>query len=201
MPTDGRRPAPREAPGASDASQTSDAAGADRYRLPLVAFLLIACGVAVSLGVYGREHEPAGYALNVPGFSGPLFVKAWLATGAAVLGIVQLLSAARLYDSGASLRTARLHRWSGRIAVLLTVPVAVHCLYSLGFQSGSPRVLVHSLVGCLFFGAFVAKMLVLTRRDRPRWVLPVLGGLLFTALTALWLTSSLWVFTTLRLGF
>ena len=68
---------------------------------------------------------------------------------------------------GARWAGPRLHRWSGRVAVLLTVPVAVHCLYALGFQLGSPRVLVHSLVGCFFYGVFVAKMLVLPRPDAP----------------------------------
>jgi Family of unknown function (DUF6529) len=79
--------------------------------------------------------------------------------------------------------------------VLLSVPVAVHCLYALGWQHDSLRVLVHSLVGCFFYGAFTAKMLVL-RADTPRWVLPVLGGAVFTALTAVWLTSAVWFFTT-----
>ena len=55
--------------------------------------------------------------------------------------------------------------------------------------------LVHSLVGCIFYGAFTAKMLVL-RAEGPRWVLPVLGGAAFTALTAVWLTSAVWFFTT-----
>ena len=177
---------------------TTQPAGAtrDRYRLPLLSFVLVGAAVAVALGVYGREHEPAGYALNVVGFSGPLYVKAWLTTVAAVLAVVQLLTAGRMYDAAASGRTHAVHRWSGRIAVLATVPVAVHCLYALGFQGGSPRVLVHSLLGCVLYGAFVVKMLVLTRRDRPRWIVPVVGGVLFAAVIGLWLTSSLWVFTT-----
>ncbi len=96
---------------------------------------------------------------------------------------------------------AALHRWSGRVAVLLTVPVAVHCLYALGFQLGSPRVLAHSLAGCFVYGVFVAKMLVLPRPDLPRWSIPVLGGLLFSALTAVWLTSSVWFFSTSGITF
>jgi hypothetical protein len=57
-------------------------------------------------------------------------------------------------------------------------------------------VLVHSLVGCLLYGAFVTKMLLLVRWGLPRWVIPTAGGILFTTFVALWLTSSLWVFTT-----
>ena len=72
-----------------------------------------------------------------------------------------------------------LHRWSGRIAFLLAVPVAVHCLYALGFQSYSTRVLIHSVLGCAFFGAFTVKMLILPKNGLPGWVLPVAGAVVF----------------------
>jgi hypothetical protein len=150
--------------------------------------------VAVALGVYGRLHEPTGVAINVAGFSSFLAVKTWLATVAAVLGLVQLASARALYRGHP--KVAPLHRWSGRAAVAFTIPVVAHCLYALGFQYGEPRVLIHSLLGCFFYGAFVAKMLTLSRTDAPKWLLPVVGGALFTALIGLWLTSALWFFTT-----
>ena len=93
-----------------------------------------------------------------------------------VLVVVQLASALVLYGRVPGVAGPRwiggLHRWSGRAAVLLSVPVAVHCLYALGLQHDSVRVLVHSLIGCFFYGAFTAKMLVL-RAEVPRWVLPV----------------------------
>jgi hypothetical protein len=76
------------------------------------------------------------------------------------------------------------------------VPVVVHCLYAAGFQTYTPRLLIHSILGCLFFGAFTVKMLTLTRKGVPGWALPVLGAVVFTALVGLWLTSSLWFFTT-----
>ncbi len=161
--------------------------------------------VPVALGVYGRLHEPTFSAVTVAGFSSGLAAKAWLATAAFVLALVQLGSAMVMYGRlrriSAPSWIGGLHRWSGRIAVLLTVPVAVHCLYALGLQTGSLRVLVHSLCGCFVYGAFAAKMLILTRRDAPRWTLPVLGGAVFTALTALWLTSSVWFFSTSGLTF
>jgi hypothetical protein len=168
----------------------------DNFRLPLLVFVLVGSLVGLALGVYAAQHKPAGYALDVGGFSSPLYVKAWLTTFAAVLAVVQLLTAGRLYDAGAPAWTGTVHRWSGRVAVLLTVPVVVHCTYALGFGTYSPRVLVHSFLGCVFYGAFVTKMLLLSRRGQPRWVLPVAGGVLFAALMGLWLTSSLWVFTT-----
>jgi Family of unknown function (DUF6529) len=172
-------------------------------RAVLVA-LAIGSLVSVGLGVYGRTHEPTFFAINLAGFSSGIAAKAWLATGAFVLALVQLGSALVMYGripgvSGPSW-IGGLHRWSGRAAVLLTVPVAVHCLYALGFQDGSVRVLVHSLLGCFFYGAFTAKMLVL-RAETPWWALPLLGGAVFTSLTALWLTSAAWFFTTSGLTF
>jgi hypothetical protein len=165
--------------------------------------LTVGCFVAVGLGVYGRLHEPTFFAVSIAGFSSGVAAKAWLASGAVVLAVVQLVSSAVMYGKlgRAPSWIGGLHRWSGRAAVLLTVPVALHCLWALGFATFDVRVLVHSLAGCLFYGAFVAKMLVLQRPGAPRWSLPVLGGLLFAVLVGLWLTSSFWFFTTTGLTF
>jgi len=171
----------------------------------LIAVFALGSLVAVGLGAYGRLHEPTFVALNVAGFSSGTAAKAWLATAAFLLALVQLGSALLMYGRiprvTAPSWTGALHRWSGRVAVLVTVPVAVHCLYALGFQTGSTRVLVHSLFGCFFYGAFVAKMLILNKRDAPGWTLPVLGGAVFTGLVALWSTSSAWFFSTSGITF
>jgi hypothetical protein len=170
---------------------------------PLLLALAIGSAVAIGFGVYGRLHDPTGQAINLAGFSSGLAAKAWLTTFAFLFGLVQIFTAMILYGrikiSGAWV--APLHRWSGRIAVGLTVPVAVHCLYALGFQGYNARALVHSLFGCFFFGAFVCKMLILTREDSPGWALPALGGAVFSGLTALWMTAALWFFTTSGLTF
>lgn len=155
--------------------------------------------VALTLGIYGRLHSPTGVAVDIVGFSSPAAVKAWLASAAAVLALVQLGSALVMYGKvpriSAPSWISGLHRWSGRLAFILTVPVVVHCLYALGFQSFDARVLLHSIAGCLFFGAFTVKMLALTRRGMPGWVLPVLGGLAFTLLIVLWFSSAFWFFS------
>jgi Family of unknown function (DUF6529) len=73
------------------------------------------------------------------------------------LAIVQTVTAMGLYGQ-IPLRGAwvgAVHRWSGRLAVLISVPVAVQCLYALGFQAYDGRVIAHSLFGCFFYGAFV----------------------------------------------
>jgi hypothetical protein len=172
----------------------------DQYARPLVAALLTGCAVALVLGLYAGLHHPAKYALDVGGFSSPLYAKAWLTTAAAAFAVVQLVTGSRLTRRPAAPAwMAPVHRWSGRIAILLTVPVIVHCVYALGFQTYSVRVLAHSVLGCLFYGAFVAKMLSLglvDRRAMPRWLLPVLGGVVALSLIGVWATSALWLFTT-----
>jgi hypothetical protein len=52
-------------------------------------------------------------------------------------------------------------------------------------------VLFHSLFGCFFYGDFVTKMVVLTRKGLRSWVIPVAGGLVFVGLVCVWLTSAL----------
>jgi hypothetical protein len=180
-------------------SQPAAAAPArDQYARPLLVALLTGCAVALALWLYAGLHHPTRYALDVGGFSTPLYAKAWLTTAAAALAVVQLGTGYRITrQTDFPAWMATLHRWSGRIAILLTVPVIIHCVYALGFQTTSARVLAHSVLGCVFYGAFVAKMLCLVRRETmPKWVLPVLGGVVFVSLIALWATSALWLLAT-----
>ena len=113
-----------------------------------------------------------------------------------VFAVVQLLSALWLYGR-LPVREGppwlgSLHRISGRLAFLASLPVAYHCLYQLAFQDTDGRVLVHSLVGCAFYGAFAAKVVIVRSHALPGWALPVAGGLVFTILVSVWLTSGLW---------
>jgi len=166
----------------------------------LVVPCLIGGLVSLSLGIFGRLHHPTGIAVSIAGFSSPGSVKSWLATGATVLAIVQVISVLVMYGKiprvAAPAWIGGLHRWSGRAAFLLAVPVAMHCLYALGFQAYSSRVLIHSLLGCAFFGAFTVKMLILPRRGLPGWTLPLAGAVLFTVLIGVWFTSAYWFFST-----
>jgi hypothetical protein len=166
----------------------------------LVVPALIGCLVALALGLYGRFHNPTGIAINIAGFSSVGSVKSWLATVAAVCAVIQVGSALVMYGKvprvSAPSWIGGLHRWSGRIAFIAAVPVAVQCLYALGFQHYNTRVLFHSILGCVFFGAFTMKMLVLPKKGMPGWVLPVLGGIVFAALILIWFTSAYWFFST-----
>jgi hypothetical protein len=169
-------------------------------RVGAVALFVTGAGVSVVLGAYAALHEPAGRPLTTLGFSGMLQMKAWLATGAAVLLLLQLTSALWMWGRLPSARpapdwVAPLHRWGGVTAFVLTLPPAVHCLWALGFAGNSPRVVAHSTVGCLFYGAYAAKMLGLRLPHLPGWAVPLLGGLVLALLTLIWLTSALWFFS------
>lgn len=183
------------------AALPASAGSAAKLLVPLGA----GAAVSVALGVFGRVHNPTGIAVSVAGFSSPQTVKVWLASAATFFAVLQLLSALAMYGRLPGVRApswiGTAHRWSGRAAFGLSIPVAVHCLYALGFQTYSTRVLVHSLLGCVFFGAFTMKMLLLTKRGLPGWTLPLAGGLVFAALTGLWLSSALWFFTTFGVKF
>jgi hypothetical protein len=132
-------------------------------------------------------------------FSDTIHMKAWLATGAITLGLFQVLSAARLFElfrcGPAGRFWGRMHRMSGYLAILLTLPVAYHCIFLLGFETTSPRVAIHSILGSAFYGAFLVKVILVRSERFPGWALPVAGGLLFAILAGLWLTSSLYLFS------
>jgi hypothetical protein len=162
--------------------------------------LLLGAVVAVALGTYAKLHTPAGRPIVTLGFSGMLQMKAWLATAALVFLAVQLVSAlwmwGRLPGAGtAPSWVSTVHRWSGSIAFVITLPVAFHCLWALGIGSTTPRVVAHSLAGCVFYGAYAAKMLGLRVRGLPGWAIPVLGATVLGSLVLVWLTAALWFFT------
>jgi hypothetical protein len=167
----------------------------------LVLLALAGALIAVALGTYAHIHTPTGRPLAlVIGFSGMVTMKVWLATAAAGLALVQLLTAAwmwgRLPGAGpAPAWVQQAHRWLGSTAFLLTLPVAYHCLWSLGFSTFDLRTTLHSLLGCAFYGAFATKMLALRVHGLPRWSLPVIGGALAVLLIAAWTTASLWYLT------
>jgi Family of unknown function (DUF6529) len=139
-------------------------------------------------------------------FSSTIAMKAWFATAAFALVFVQVTTAARIYgrlhflpERGPAV--ARVHRWSGRIAFLCTLPVFFHCVTILGFQTPDTRVAIHAVAGTFLYGVFAAKVLIVRDHSLPAWALPTAGLTLASLLGVLWLTSSLWYFTTVRFGF
>jgi hypothetical protein len=166
----------------------------------LIVPAIAGAAVALALGVYANEHDPSGESILGDGlfFRATLNMKAWLATAAVALALFQVGSALRIYGKVGSGEPpswlGRLHRTSGALAFLISLPVAYHCLWALGFQDATTRVLVHSLAGCFFYGAFAAKVIVVESKRLPGLALPVAGGAVFSALVAIWLTSALWFF-------
>jgi hypothetical protein len=176
------------------------AAGVEQQPSPAARRLLIiglvGAGVALTLGIYAKAHTPSSDLTITLGFANTITMKVWLTTIALGFAVVQLFSALWMYGrlpfGTAPSWLGTVHRISGRLAFLLTLPVAYHCLYQLGFQHSSARVLFHSTLGCLFYGAFAAKVLVVRSRGLPSSVLPLVGGLLFVLLVYIWLLSGLW---------
>ena len=119
--------------------------------------------VAVALYAFGRTHTPA-YAMGLFGQHGVAVnrLKAELATGMLGLALVQLTLALWMYrrlpGAGAAPATVPvLHRIGGASLFLLSLPVAVHCMFAYGVQLFDPRVAVHSLAAACS-----------TARSRPR---------------------------------
>jgi hypothetical protein len=163
--------------------------------------LAAALAIALTLGIYAKVHTPAGRPIFTLWFSGMLQLKVWFTTAAAGLMLVQLATALWMWGRlpGVSAATPRwvpsVHQWSGASAFVLTVPIAVHCMWALGFGTQDARVVAHSAAGCAFYGAYGAKMLGLRMRGLPSWALPVMGGSVLALLVTIWLTAALWFFT------
>jgi hypothetical protein len=123
-------------------------------------------------------------------------MKVWLASVSVLFALVQLSSALWMYGrlplGDPPGWVGSLHRISGRLAFLFSLPVAYHCLYQLAFQDTTTRVLAHSILGCLVYGAFATKVTIVRSHNLPGLALPIAGGLMFALLVGAWLTSGLW---------
>src|SRR6476646_8515350 len=125
-------------------------------------------------------------------FTSTIAAKAWFATLAVAFACIQLLTGARIFGHLERLvpigrpTVNRVHRWSGRLAILCTLPVAFQCIFVLGFKHTDTRVLVHSIAGSLLYGVVAVKVFFVHDSDHPRWTLPLVGGTLFAVLVTLW---------------
>ncbi|MVU81751.1 hypothetical protein GPX89_31505 [Nocardia sp. ET3-3] len=180
-------------------SLLTDVVTVSRRNLIVVPVLLAGAAVAVALGMAGTHFWPGTQPLPTWGFSAPQTFKAYLSSAVLVLIVGQLLTAVWIYRFHAPKPVHVFHRLSGALAFLLSLPVAFYCLYSFGFQFGTGatrRVMAHSLAGVVFYGAFASKMLTLRLKRTPGWLLPVLGGLVFTSFVLAWALAALWWFRT-----
>lgn len=161
---------------------------------------LLLIPVAVGLGIWfvGRGVTPdPNSSLFGAQYDEAMELKARLGSALLGLALVQLLLAAWMYGLLPGAKRApgavpRAHRVTGLLAFLLSVPIAYQCLSAYGVETTSPRVAIHSVTGCVLYGAFAAKVLVVRSRRFPGWTLPLVGGLLFCAIALLWYTAALW---------
>jgi hypothetical protein len=160
-------------------------------------------GLAVGAGIYvfGTSHtaDYSGTGLFGRTAVDTLPLKSWLATAAVALALLQLSSALWMYRKlprapAPPRRLGRMHRLVGVALVLLTLPVAYHCMFAYGVQAVDARVAVHSLAGVFLYGALAAKLTVVHSKRLPGWALPLAGGALVTGVVLLWYTSALWYF-------
>lgn len=170
--------------------------------VPLTAFAAGAV-VAVLLGVLGRLHEPTLSGTTDLGFRTVIEMKVVVSIVVGVLAVLQLVGALWIYGllgSRAPAWVGTVHRVTGALALLLAVFVGYSCLWALGLESGRLesgeevplRAVVHGVLGCAVFGAVVVKVVAVRSRRAPGWFLPVAGGLLFTLLVVVVLTSAAW---------
>jgi hypothetical protein len=168
--------------------------------LLLFAFTALIVGLVASKTVRQPYETPFSHLF----FSDTLHMKAWLITAVLLLGLGQLLTASRIYQLVRFPPKGRfyhlVHRWSGRTAIVLTLPVAYHCIFMLGFGTNDSRVYIHSLLGSFLYGVLVAKLFIVHTNGFRGWVLPLAGGVLFCILVGLWLTSAFWFFSNVGLG-
>ena len=175
----------------------------------LVLVLLAGGAVAVTLGVYGQLHTPAAqrsttlmfWSLSFDTAQAMLQFKSIFTTIAIVFALMQLVSGLRLREHISWPRSMPLwysdfHRLCGTLALVFSLPVAYHCLWSLGFQTSTnnTRAVVHSFLGCFFYGAFVTKVLAVRTSRVPNWLVPVVGGLVLASLAGIWVSSALYFF-------
>ena len=170
--------------------------------IPLTAFGAGAV-IAVLVGVFGRIHEPTLAGTTTLGYQTVLEMKTAVSLVITPLVVLQLLGALWMYGKlgiRAPSWVGPAHRATGAVALVLSLFVAYHCLWSLGLEVGqlpsgepvSTRAFVHGLLGCAVMGAIVVKVVAVRSRRAPGWFLPVAGGLLFSLLMAALLTSAAW---------
>jgi hypothetical protein len=183
-------------------AQTPGGASTKSIAIPLGAFAVGAV-VAVLLGVFGKVHDATLDGTTTLWFNDVRDMKVAVSTVIGVLAVGQVIGALWIYGklgikAPSWLGTA--HRLSGTVALLLSVFVGYHCLWAFGFQTGTTehgyevpvRGVVHEVLACAVFGAVVVKVVAVRSKRAPGWFLPVAGGLLFSLLIVVVLTSAGW---------
>ena len=158
--------------------------------------LAAGAATALALGVYAAAHEPTGRDFVLTGFTSASGWKSALASVTMFLFVMQVSLGLRITGRVGPHQappswTTDLHRLLGTVAFGVSIPVVFHCIWTLGYQSGDSRLVVHSLFGCIAYGFYVAKVLAVRRGDLAPWAVPVTGSLLGITMLVAWWTSAL----------
>ena len=158
--------------------------------------LALGAMTALALGLYSSVHTPTGRDFVLTGFENTASWKSALASVVAFLFLIQISLGLRIVGRFGPRRpppswAPDAHRLIGTVAFGLSIPVVFHCIWAMGYQSDDGRVLAHSILGCVTYGLYVAKITTARRDDRPEWALPVVGAVLGFALLATWWGSAL----------
>src|SRR5665648_201192 len=86
------------------------------------------------------------------------------------------------------------HRFEGYIAFFVALWVAYNCIFNIADKSEAPRVVIHAIMGTVLLGLFMVKIAISRGLRRFYKRLPVLGAVLFVAITVLWVTSAGWYY-------
>ena len=145
-----------------------------RQLLRQVPFRGLAAGAAasVALGAYSVAHEPSGRDFVLYGFDSSAEWKNALTLVVAVLLVVQAAIGFKLAGlfglrPAGRLWLSELRRLIATVAVGLSLPVAFHCVWVLGFGSDSPVGALHSILGCIAYGCVVAALWPDGRKPAP----------------------------------
>jgi len=165
------------------------------------ALLPAVLGLAVAGGLYawGKNLTP-DYSTSLFGQTAAdtLPLKAWLGTALLALALVQVTTALWLYGklgrARPPRRLGRVHRLTGVAAIVVSLPIAYHCMLAYGFRSFDTRTAVHSTAGVFLYGAILAKVTVVRSKRLPGFALPLAGGTVVTLVAVLWYSAALWYF-------
>lgn len=171
-------------------------------RLPrIVVPPALTVAVAAAIWEFGRNVTPdySGTALFGTTATDTLPLKSGLTSVVLGLAAVQLGLALWIYGrlpriSTAPPHVARIHRITGMVLILVSIPVAYHCMFAYGVQTLDTRIVVHSMAGCILYGALLGKVVVVRSTRLPTWMLPIAGGLLVGIVVILFYTAAFWYY-------
>jgi hypothetical protein len=85
----------------------------------------------------------------------------------------------------------RLHRWGGRLAIVLAALVAYFCMVDIGAPTDPMRVAVHAWFGASSFAALGIKLALIRFRPTVAYdAAPWLGRYIVFAFVVIWITSA-----------